>query len=870
MSDTDLEKEKSKDIGLDPGDGLCGMGGRILEIRKEKSRDAARSRRGKENYEFYELAKLLPLPAAITSQLDKASIIRLSISYLKLRDFSAHGDPPWNRDCPPPNKSLKGAQRRRNSPSVALELFELHQGAHILQSLDGFAFALSNDGRFLYISETVSIYLGLSQVEMAGISMFDYVHHQDHQELAEELGLSLASVTSSLSSPPSPSSDSQSSQRAITPPLSDRVPTMVPNLDKGPERCFCIRMKSTLTKRGVHVRSSGYRVVMIVGRFRKQLSFDLGRKSGASLFGLVGMAIALPPPTITELRIEADTFIMRLTPQLNVSYCENIISSLTDWKTEDISGKDLYCFCHPGDLLLMRKVHMDLIAKGQVLSPSIRLLNKHGGYVWVQICATSLYNSKSNDDHTILSIVHVLSAVEHKDCILSLSQQKSCPKLSVQPLNNEPINPEPSDGMSSDTRPSSTDDFSNSTICDFSMNAEVPGSTNSAELQEKPNEVPDILCEKADDCFLEDITISSDHYKYEGKPSRRKTDRPRKRRRGSDSDEEDASSDSLSRVQGTDMNSENVLENSRTGSDALNLSSCGNGMFNPSLAKESIKLKDVIESPEDLSVKSSCSRDSDTDATQTMYKLSESRTSIEPHVTGSHSVRELEKIMSRHFPMEVRDKCNSTELSDSVKQKSTIQWIGSSSAISTDSMSASAFLRQLYTSRESVIRSNHGRPCVYNGELSSLNMLTPPGTDLFKDQLQLHIPQIAVQNRTIFHSQSPDVLVSSATDAFSMTPPSSVSPREKVISPFQDNAATEHVAMHYGATASEEVVHSRNTVSSDSSRLPFLAVPNSYQHGETADFHQCGHITGPTSTIMNYNSRPSNNNGMWYGSAYTS
>lgn len=82
----------------------------ILELRKEKSRDAARSRRGKENYEFYELAKLLPLPAAITSQLDKASIIRLSISYLKLRDFSSHGDPPWHRDGPPPNKSIKGKQ----------------------------------------------------------------------------------------------------------------------------------------------------------------------------------------------------------------------------------------------------------------------------------------------------------------------------------------------------------------------------------------------------------------------------------------------------------------------------------------------------------------------------------------------------------------------------------------------------------------------------------------------------------------------------------------------------------------------------------------------------------------------------------------
>lgn len=34
----------------------------------------------------------------------------------------------------------------------------------MFQSLDGFALALAADGRFLYISETVSIYLGLSQV----------------------------------------------------------------------------------------------------------------------------------------------------------------------------------------------------------------------------------------------------------------------------------------------------------------------------------------------------------------------------------------------------------------------------------------------------------------------------------------------------------------------------------------------------------------------------------------------------------------------------------------------------------------------------------------------------------------------------------
>lgn len=67
-------------------------------MRKEKSRDAARSRRGKENYEFYELGKMLPLPAAISSQLDKASLVRLAISFLRLQDFSAHGQPPWQRN----------------------------------------------------------------------------------------------------------------------------------------------------------------------------------------------------------------------------------------------------------------------------------------------------------------------------------------------------------------------------------------------------------------------------------------------------------------------------------------------------------------------------------------------------------------------------------------------------------------------------------------------------------------------------------------------------------------------------------------------------------------------------------------------------
>ena len=54
-------------------------------------KNAARNRREKENSEFYELGKLLPLPAAITSQLDKASVIRLTTSYLRMRQVFPEG-----------------------------------------------------------------------------------------------------------------------------------------------------------------------------------------------------------------------------------------------------------------------------------------------------------------------------------------------------------------------------------------------------------------------------------------------------------------------------------------------------------------------------------------------------------------------------------------------------------------------------------------------------------------------------------------------------------------------------------------------------------------------------------------------------------
>ena len=161
-------------------------------------------------------------------------------------------------------------------------VFDAHQGTHILQSLDGFAFALGQDGRFLYISETVSIYLGLSQVELTGSSVFDYIHQQDHVELAELLGINHSqSHSTGLSSPLPPASvgSTGSSESESTTPYSNSTSVMTVSGSDTLERQFCIRMKSTLTKRGCqHFKSSGYRVVHVIAHLRPELQQQQRRK----------------------------------------------------------------------------------------------------------------------------------------------------------------------------------------------------------------------------------------------------------------------------------------------------------------------------------------------------------------------------------------------------------------------------------------------------------------------------------------------------------------------------------------------------------------------------------------------------------------
>ncbi|XP_011818531.1 PREDICTED: neuronal PAS domain-containing protein 1, partial [Colobus angolensis palliatus] len=288
---------------------------------------------------------------------------------------------------------LPPAPGRRGPAALVSEVFEQHLGGHILQSLDGFVFALNQEGKFLYISETVSIYLGLSQVEMTGSSVFDYIHPGDHSEVLEQLGL--RTPTPGPPTPPSVSSSSSSSSLADTPEIEASL-TKVPPSSLVQERSFFVRMKSTLTKRGLHVKASGYKVIHVTGRLR------------AHALGLVALGHTLPPAPLAELPLHGHMIVFRLSLGLTILACESRVSDHMDLGPSELVGRSCYQFVHGQDATRIRQSHVDLLDKGQVMTGYYRWLQRAGGFVWLQSVATVAGSGKSPGEHHVLWVSHVL------------------------------------------------------------------------------------------------------------------------------------------------------------------------------------------------------------------------------------------------------------------------------------------------------------------------------------------------------------------------------------------------------------------------------------------------------------------------------
>ncbi|GBP22108.1 Protein trachealess [Eumeta japonica] len=376
-----------------------------------------------------------------------------------------------------------------------------------------------------------------------------------------------------------------------------------------------------------------------------------------------------------------------------------------------------------------------LLNKGQVLTHYYRLMNKLGGYTWMQTCATVICSSKNTDEQNIICVNYVISGREYPNTVMDCCQlEESVQGVKREEATGDPENgPPDSDTPGAPPPPRHAPDRPEAPTADNPSTAPVP-TTDVTHLTRLNDTQP--------------IPLQAE--RTSPLPTRRL-----KKRKHTDCEEETSERDEEARRKSTSNPGANISPAER-------------------------------------------------DAVKTTLPITEST----PDAT---SVRDLENAMSKHLPAAALDgkeishrptDFSTDALLKQQQQKSTIQWIGTQNHHlnhlnrqipgNHTSTPASALLRQLYANRESVIRSNFlgdGRTGGYYSSDGQTGPLpTPPGSEGsgYGEQLGhkgTELGTLAYGGYADYHS--------------AMTPPGSVSPRDK-----------QQYALSYDNTYSEALRHS--------------------------------------------------------------
>nr|XP_018916927.1 PREDICTED: protein similar isoform X1 [Bemisia tabaci] len=353
------------------------------ERRKEKSRDAARCRRSRETEIFTELASLLPLPRSALDQLDKASVMRLVISFLRVRNVL---------QSVPVMPSIK--------PDPKYDPM-------FLEALTGFLLVLSADGDIVFLSENVNEYLGLSQIELVGQSIYDVSHPCDHNEMRDILSVK----------------------------------------EPSPERSFFMRLKCTLTSKGksVNFKSASYKVIHCTGHLVLPLNVKSDTKSDKDNDNsdksdspmsccLIAIGEPIPHPSNIEIPLGSRTFLSKHSLDMKFTYADEKMADFLGYDPDTLLTKSLYEFHHAQDSKTIEKSFKHLLSKGQSQTEQYRFLVNGGGYVWVLTQASLCYNNKGQKQaNSVVCVNFIISGVEKKNEIYSACQLLSNGK------ENEPI-----------------------------------------------------------------------------------------------------------------------------------------------------------------------------------------------------------------------------------------------------------------------------------------------------------------------------------------------------------------------------------------------------------------------------------------------
>ncbi|KAK2850423.1 hypothetical protein Q7C36_009206 [Tachysurus vachellii] len=353
--------------------------------KQKTAPDAAKSNPSKRhrdrlNGELDRLTNMLPFPENVCTRLDKLSVLRLSVGYLKVKSFF-NATMRKNRSEFHAGNGLDGSK---------MDAKGFSEGDLLLQALNGFVLVVTAEGYVFYASPTILDYLGFHQSDVVHQSVFEFIHIDDRAMFRRQLHFALDPNLLDVEA------DGTQNSSDITKNIVTYDPQHIPPENSSfLERSFMCRFRCLLDN------SSGFLKLNFQGRLKFLLGQNRKAEDGSLVqpqLALFAIATPVQPSAILEIRTKTLIFQTKhkldFTP-MGIDSRGKVVLGYTEMEL-CMRGSG-YQFIHAADMMHCADNHVRMIKTGESGMTVFRLLTKNGGWVWVQANARLVYKGGRPD-----------------------------------------------------------------------------------------------------------------------------------------------------------------------------------------------------------------------------------------------------------------------------------------------------------------------------------------------------------------------------------------------------------------------------------------------------------------------------------------
>uniref|UniRef100_A0A3B5MMT3 Aryl hydrocarbon receptor n=1 Tax=Xiphophorus couchianus TaxID=32473 RepID=A0A3B5MMT3_9TELE len=348
------------------------------------------------NGELDKLTSLLPFPEEVRARLDKLSVLRLSVGYLKVKSFfnavmkAGPNGSSWSSE----QERLFGGNVQSAAPpslsasfstvTTSIDGVSFSEGDLLLQALNGFVLVVTAEGYVFYTSPTIQDFLGFHQSDVVHQSVFELIHADDRALFRSQLHFSFDPDADGSESP-----SEQNSADISTNVVAYDLQTIPPENSSFLERNFCCRFRCLLDN------SSGFLALNFRGRLKFLHGQNRVSENGSLVspqLALFAIATPLQQPSILEIRTKTLIFQTKHKLDFTPIGIDGRGKIVLGYNEVEISMKGSgYSFIHAADMMYCADKHLRMIRTGETGFTYFRLLAKDRRWVWVQANARLLY-----------------------------------------------------------------------------------------------------------------------------------------------------------------------------------------------------------------------------------------------------------------------------------------------------------------------------------------------------------------------------------------------------------------------------------------------------------------------------------------------